>query len=452
MMKNRSFAFHAFFLLSPIFILTGIYGIGIFFGAIFDPSNHIGDPASVSSAQPEISDEAKIEELFLEPHLFSDEDVASGIAAYASSLPGISSRIGASVSVVSDLASVVPGTDPALIADANSVSRCTPDSEAILAPLPTVQDPSQADIWRIDTIYASQKNPNLAQLRKFIFYQWNGKVWKRRDDDAFFGTQAPAQPVVFYVHGNRTELNTAVLQGSAILRHFETEYPARLVIWRWDASRVAHRPRIEFSTKAHFADYQGFYLAKILDSLRPNSRVLLSAHSFGARTVLNALHLRAGGSFGGKFLSDAFPGSSYVQEISWNNDPPAAQTNGKTAPDAGSEAKPMLSVTPLEINALLVAPAVGCTAMSPEGLFPKALESVSALRMTQNTSDPALKFYPLMNGPARRLPEALGYVGPSWSGTDQELQSKVSVIRLDYPTHQLIEYMTMRSVQNALHF
>jgi len=463
-MKNRSFAFHVFCFLFPALALTGIYGIGILFNSFLHSPSAQSSPDLHNAPTSSFSQKTPIEDLYAQTDIFSDADIQSGITAYASTLPGVSARVGASVVVTHhNDPSPLNSSDPSSQPPAQASARSEFSASCVLAPPPAAHDPSVADIWRIDTIYASRQNPDLAQLRKFVFYQWNGSAWERRDDEAFFESQTPAQPLVFYVHGNRTEVNTAVMQGLSVLRHFETDHPARLVIWRWDASRVAHRPRIEFSTKAHFADYQGFYLAKMLDSLRPDSRVLLSAHSFGARTVLNALHLRAGGSFGGKFLSDAFPGDSYVSELSWNDDSPSAAASergkGTERGNGSDEVKnrlqdetQMVSSTPLEINVLLVAPAVGCTALGSDGLFPRALESVSALRMTQNTSDPALKFYPLMNGPARRLPEALGYVGPSWADTNSELQKKVSVIRLDYPTHQFIEYMTMRSVQNALHF
>jgi hypothetical protein len=75
---------------------------------------------------------------------------------------------------------------------------------------------------------------------------------------------------------------------------------------------------------------------------------------------------------------------------------------------------------------------------------------VSGMYITQNGSDPALKFYPLMNGPRFRLPEAMGYAGPVLTRIKKEDEEKVHVIRLDYQSHQFLEYISMRCVQNGL--
>lgn len=380
---------------------------------------------------------------FLQTARFSDEEVSETIALYESGLAGVSARFGNSV-LVQNSSESFDADAPSIPYDSFSAStpimlgtpmgQTAENSELALPPQKT--NPLEADIWKIETSWASHTHPSGDQLRKVIFYRKNENKWEKSDAKTFLNTQGNAQPVIFYVHGNRTEANTAMIQGMMVLKNYKTEIPARLVIWTWDAERVSARPRIEYSTKANYADFQGFYLAKLLGQMNENAPVTLVGHSFGTRVILSALHLLGNGTVGNKTLESAFP--EEPREVSFDL---------KKKPEQKTEEGPKKLP---KLNALLVAAAISCNAMVPGSIYDHALEMVSQMYITQNGADPALKFYPLMNGPRFRLPEAMGYAGPVLSRIKKEDEEKVHVIRLEYQSHQFLEYISMRCVQNGL--
>lgn len=280
-------------------------------------------------------------------------------------------------------------------------------------------------------------------MRKLIFYRWVDSRWSKASAEEFFDLPSDDRPLIFYVHGNRTELNTAAMHGIVTLknyaRHFPDSLPPRLVVWNWDAEKISARPRVDFPAKASYADFQGFYLAEIIENIPAEKQLILVGHSFGARTILSSLHLLSGGALGKRTLKALFPEESAVTEVSWK------KNVSKNADDGAVRTLP-------RINVLLVASAISCNVLAEGGMFAEALNPIACLRVTKNPSDHALKYYPIMNGARNRLPEAMGAVGPVLGNVDSELRAKVQVIPLDNPTHQYLEYISMRSVQNALKF
>lgn len=429
MKKHHSLIARSFYFLFAAGILYGVYLL--FTGS---GQNREKDPQDFLNSDP-----------FLQTARFSDKEVSETIALYESKLAGVSARFGNSVLVRNSSESLDAGS-PSIPYD--SFSSTAPimlgaqtgqfaENSDLLLP-PKKPNPLEADIWQIETSWASHTYPSGDQLRKLLFYRKSGNKWEKSDMKTFLSTQGTTQPVIFYVHGNRTEANTAMVQGMMCLRNFKTETPARLVVWTWDAERVSTRPRIEYSTKANYSDFQGFYLANILEQMNENTPVVLVGHSFGARVILSALHLLGNGRVGNRTLEAAFPAEP--QEISFN-------LKKKPALQIGESQKNLP-----KLNALLVGAAISCNAMVPGAIYDRALDVVSEMHITQNGADPALKFYPLMNGPRNRLPEAMGYAGPVLNRIKKEDGAKVQVIRLEYQTHQFLEYISMQCVQNGLQF
>ncbi|MDO4629189.1 MAG: hypothetical protein Q4C70_08405 [Planctomycetia bacterium] len=460
---------HVIAIFFPVIAILGGYGLWIFVSAYTDTGATRPDSESVQTP-------FSPEDPFYQLARFSEADLQDEIATYEFSLPTVSPRFGASVSVKvamsgnagnsgragnsGNVEGVGTGKDTVSILDSAAVADGT---NSALTPPPTMNVTS-SDIWRIETAYASRQNPSPSQVRKLAFYRWVNETWMKQDAEAFFGSVIPAQPIIFYVHGNRTELNTATMQGLKVLKNYPAEIAPRLVLWSWDADRVSRRPKIEFPTKARYADYQGFYLAEILGTLTPENHVLLAGHSFGARTILSALHLLAGGAYGTRTLDSAFPQESFLTEVSWKSQPnmknnvkhgiktgTGVKMEAVSGISSGAETEAVTYTLP-SIDVFLVAAAVDCNVMNSGALYDRALEPVSHLTLTRNASDPALKFYPVMYGSRNRAPDALGYVGPVMNHVEPELKSKVRVIRVDSRTHQFLEYMDMRSVQNGLLF
>ena len=71
------------------------------------------------------------------------------------------------------------------------------------------------------------------------------------------------------------------------------------------------RPRrlIEKNLKIKFvyAEYQGYYLAKLVDQMSLSQRVTLAGHSYGATTAAVACHFLGGGCLRGWTLEGGAP-------------------------------------------------------------------------------------------------------------------------------------------------
>lgn len=479
-MKLLSFMKHLLGILFPFLVCLSIYGI--FIGGTAMTGNGENQPLESEKPVQEAEELDALASAFNQVRIFSDAEFQEAVSLYETGLPGFSPRIGSRVSIPSSSSRVSDSYSPSsarsiLVADASekknssdssakksesetsssnsgNVSPKNADAKAgntdasvktapeTLSSPPPAWSGTRGDIWRIDTTFASRTSPALSQMRKLKFYRWEDSQWMKAAEEDFFASTFEDQPLIFYVHGNRTELNTAAMQGIATLknhaRHFPDSTPARLVIWNWDAEKIAVRPRVDFPAKANFADFQGFYLAEIIENLPAKKQIILVGHSFGARTILSSLHLLAGKTFRNRTLAALFPNESAVSEVSWKKETVRKdEENVQTLP---------------KIDVLLVASAISCDVLSKGGMFSGALETVSCLRVTQNPSDHALKYYPVMKGARNRLPEAMGAIGPVLGNVAPELREKVQVIPLDNPTHQYLEYISMRSVQNALKF
>src|SRR5690606_22810089 len=81
----------------------------------------------------------------------------------------------------------------------------------------------------------------------------------------------------------------------------------RLVFWSWPAQRVYKtqgfriREMIQknLRIKYVYAEYQGYYLASLVQRMSLSQRVMLSGHSYGAISTAVALHLMGGGTVRG---------------------------------------------------------------------------------------------------------------------------------------------------------
>lgn len=346
------------------------------------------------------------------------KSVETLIQEYEKKLPPVASRIGQKVDLHAprgDNSSASELGHSLLISDATIVGESAIPG---VVPPPTLREREPADIWVIGTERASRMRPNALQYAKIAASRWNGNGWDDLTLDEFFTQQTEDQHVLLYVHGNRTSRADAVAHGMCLLRSTLSPTPTRLVIWCWDSDRVSHRPREEYITKAIYSDYQGFYLANFLQSLR-NERgsVTLVGHSFGVRTILCAYHLLAGGSYAGRKLDS----SAVLEQI--------------TLPTS---------------KLVLIAAATGHGDLQTKGKFGLALDLASQVVVTRNDSDPALRFYPKMAPKRSRLPDAMGYVGVSRGDISDENWSKIQTIPMAYPSHKFLDYISMRSVKRAL--
>ncbi|MDO4575939.1 MAG: hypothetical protein Q4D98_12080 [Planctomycetia bacterium] len=344
------------------------------------------------------------------------ETLAKEIAGYESSLSAISPRVAQNVVVESLATGVVPVATSVLTSAPGKT--CAPEDAEVseipsLAPPPSLAAGAVADIWQVDTSAASLVNPDASQTARIVVHRWRGSDWERTSLEDFYGSQAPGQPVLFFIHGNRVTPDTALMEALSVLRRVPALPQVRLVVYHWNADRVSRRPRPEFATKAVYADYQGFYLSYMLQNMQVESPVGLVGHSFGCRTVLSSLHLLGGGMYAGRPLDSA---------------------TGKA---------------PSQIRAFLVAAATDRTDLIPGGRFQRALDPAQLIAMTQNRGDTALKLYPEI-GLTGRLPEAMGLVGPATQGLDSESIRKLLMVNVQLPSHAVRRYLEEPMVQQTL--
>ena len=131
-----------------------------------------------------------------------------------------------------------------------------------------------------------------------------------------FVAQEASMPTMFYMHGNSLKHKQAMKQCWAICKKLRCcPGKKRLVFWSWPAQRVYKtqglrvRKMIEknLRIKYVYAEYQGYYLAKLVQRMSLSQRVMLAGHSYGGITSAAALHWLGGGCLRGLTLPGGAP-------------------------------------------------------------------------------------------------------------------------------------------------
>ncbi len=258
---------------------------------------------------------------------------------------------------------------------------------------PVGADGGESQIWLISTRGASHACGPEASLESLCYSRLEeGGCWTPADAEAFAATDDVARPTVVFLHGNRTDVGWAVRKGIFtydVIRSASGCRPMRYVIWSWPAERMCRGFKKDAQLKTDFGDVECHYLARWLDSLRPEVKVSLVGHSLGPRIITGALHLLAGGEVGGQGL------------------PPetvAAWSGGKRKP----------------VRAVLLASAIDADGLAPGGCNDRALSLVDRMLITRDGCDRVLRWYPHMNDGCG--PQAMGLVGPCGIGDAKNVE------------------------------
>jgi len=131
-----------------------------------------------------------------------------------------------------------------------------------------------------------------------------------------FIAEEATMPTLFYLHGN-TLKHKGAMKGFWDIYHRLRCCPGkkRLVCWSWPAQRVfktrglriREMIRKNLRIKYVYAEYQGYYLAKLVQKMSLTQRVMLSGHSYGAISAAAALHWMGGGELRGLTLEGGEP-------------------------------------------------------------------------------------------------------------------------------------------------
>lgn len=133
--------------------------------------------------------------------------------------------------------------------------------------------------------------------------------------DSFIAEEA-SMPTMFYLHGNTLKHKYAMKQCWALRKKLRCcPGKKRLVFWSWPAQRVYKTKGLRvremvqknLRLKYVYAEYQGYYLAKLVHRMSLSQRVMLAGHSYGAISSAAALHWLGGGCLRGLTLPGGAP-------------------------------------------------------------------------------------------------------------------------------------------------
>jgi hypothetical protein len=266
-------------------------------------------------------------------------------------------------------------------------------------------------VWLVSSRNAPYCSPGAGSYQQLDYWSMEpGGKWASSDDNAFMASDHPEVPTTIFIHGNRSDRDDAVREGSAIYRQLfavKSQHPFRFVVWSWPADRISKRPRPDLWIKAARSDVQSYYLAQFISRMDPDMCVNLIGYSYGARTITGALELLAGGEVAGFRLD--------------------GPRTCRTGP----------------IRAVLVAAAIHNDWLLPGRRYGRALSQLEHVLVTYNPCDPALRLYPLLfRGQASG---ALGYTGPACPkclGADRKKIEILDVARSVGKNHGWLDYLS----------
>jgi hypothetical protein len=171
------------------------------------------------------------------------------------------------------------------------------------------------EMWLINTRCVPRCNNLDNGFERISYKRYDAKCGRfvTESRESFLAGEA-AMPSLFYVHGN-------TLKHKGAMKGFWRVYekmrccpgPKRLVCWSWPAERVIKGLPIRkmimdnLHLKLTYSEYQGYYMAKLVQQMSLSQCVMLSGHSYGAITVSAATHWLAGGRLRGLTLAGAEP-------------------------------------------------------------------------------------------------------------------------------------------------
>jgi hypothetical protein len=171
------------------------------------------------------------------------------------------------------------------------------------------------EFWVINTRCAPRCRDLDKGFQKIRFqrYDTGCKRFVTESRESFLASEA-TMPTLFYAHGNYLEHPGAMKAFWQVYHKMRCcPGPKRLVCWSWPAQRVYRGLRIRkmildnLRIKVVYAEYQGYYLASLLQQMSLSQRVMLAGHSYGSIVVSTAAHWLGGGQLRGLTLAGGEP-------------------------------------------------------------------------------------------------------------------------------------------------
>ena len=196
-----------------------------------------------------------------------------------------------------------------------SAQYCTPDQcdECDLCQSNACYSHERPELWLINTRSAPRCQNLDSGFDRISFKRYDRQCgrWVQESVESFLAEEA-TMPTLFYAHGNSLSHKFAMKSCWLIYSKLRcTPGPKRLVFWSWPSERVHKteglrvRKMIEknLRTKYIYAEYQGYYLAKLVNQMSLSQRVMLSGHSYGGISSAAAVHYLGGGCLRGLTLA-----------------------------------------------------------------------------------------------------------------------------------------------------
>jgi hypothetical protein len=171
------------------------------------------------------------------------------------------------------------------------------------------------ELWLINTRCAPRCRNLDVGFQKIRFQRYDARCGRFVSEslESFLATEA-TMPTLFYAHGNYLDHPRAMKTFWQVYHKLRCcPGPKRLVCWSWPAQRVYRELRIgkmimdNLRIKVVYAEYQGYYLASLVQKMSLSQRVMLTGHSFGAIVVSSAAHWLGGGQLRGLTLTGGEP-------------------------------------------------------------------------------------------------------------------------------------------------
>ena len=170
------------------------------------------------------------------------------------------------------------------------------------------------ELWVINTRCAPRCRNLDAGFERITYKRWDPSCRRfvRESRETFLANEA-SMPSLFYIHGNSLEHDTAMKACWWFYQKMRCcEGQKRLVFWSWPSERVIRGLRLRkvilgnLRLKLHYAEHQGYYMAKLVQQMSLSQRVTLTGHSYGGITAAVALHYLGGGEFAGRVIENGY--------------------------------------------------------------------------------------------------------------------------------------------------
>ena len=207
----------------------------------------------------------------------------------------------------------------AALAATAAAQYCTPDQcdECDLnnCRLSCCYDPPE--LWLFNTRCAPKCDNLDAGFEQISIKRWDPACRRFVNEtlESFLAQEAN-MPTLIFSHGNTLQHDGAMDQCWNIYQRMRCcPGQKRLVFWSWPAQIHFKRPLItprkliekNLKIKFVFAEYQGYYMAKLLERMSLSQRTTVGGHSYGAISAAVAAHYLGGGSLRGLSLASGAP-------------------------------------------------------------------------------------------------------------------------------------------------